>query len=84
KASLFKEIGGYAPIPLMEDVEIMKRLKKRGTAIMLLDAKVTTSARRWEKEGIVYTTLRNRILSFLYLCGVSPEKLKAYYQAHKK
>ena len=83
KASLFKEIGGYAPIPLMEDVEIMKRLKKRGTAITLLDAKVTTSARRWEKEGIFYTTLRNRVLSFLYLCGVSPEKLSSYYKPNR-
>ncbi|WP_263831738.1 TIGR04283 family arsenosugar biosynthesis glycosyltransferase [Sulfurospirillum oryzae] len=79
KTSLFKELEGYAKIPLMEDVEMMNRLKKRGEKIALLDAKVLTSARRWHKEGIFYTTLRNRVLSLLYGLGVSAEKLKKYY-----
>lgn len=81
-ASLFKELGGYANIPLMEDVEMMKRLKKQRIALGLLDAKVTTSARRWQKEGVFYTTLRNQILSFLYVCGVSPTRLQSYYKPH--
>lgn len=84
KASVFKELGGYATLPLMEDVDIMKRLKKRHEAISILNGAVLTSARRWEKEGIFYTTLRNRILSFLYFCGVSPSKLKKYYASHKE
>lgn len=82
QASVFKKLGGYASIELMEDVEIMKRLKKQGVNITLLPQKAHTSARRWEKEGIFYTTFRNRVLSFLYLCGVSPSKLSAYYKAH--
>lgn len=82
KTSTFKSFGGYANIPLMEDVEMMKRLKKNGEELTILDACVQTSARRWEKEGIFYTTLRNRILSFLYLCGVSVDKLKTYYRPH--
>lgn len=83
KASLFNELGGYAPLPIMEDVEIMKRLKKQGKNITLLDASMSTSARRWEKEGIFYTTFRNRVLSFLYALGVSAQRLKAYYHPHK-
>jgi rSAM/selenodomain-associated transferase 2/rSAM/selenodomain-associated transferase 1 len=83
KASAFKEMGGFANIALMEDVEIMKRLKQRGIGITLLDAPIITSSRRWEKEGLFYTTLRNRMLSLLYLCGVSPSKLHHYYPSHK-
>lgn len=79
QTSFFKVLGGYAQIALMEDVEMMKRLKKRGEKIALLKPKVLTSSRRWHKEGIFYTTLRNRIVSFLYWVGVSPEKLKRYY-----
>ncbi len=82
KRATFQDLDGYATIPLMEDIEIMKRLKKQRIAIALLDARVTTSDRRWKKEGIFYTTLRNRILSFLYLCGVSPSVLQAYYKPH--
>jgi len=84
QASFFKAIGGYAKIPLMEDVEMMKRIKKQGETIALLNEKVLTSSRRWHKEGIFYTTLRNRVLSFLYWVGVKPKHLKNYYRWHKK
>lgn len=78
ETSFFRQLGGYAQIPLMEDIEIMKRAKQI-EKINLLNAKVLTSARRWEKEGILYTTFRNRMLSLLYFCGVSPSKLLKYY-----
>ena len=78
-----RELGGYAQIPLMEDVELMCRLKKQKVSITLLDEKVLTSARRWHKEGILYTTLRNRILSFLYFLGVSPKHLLKHYKMHR-
>ena len=66
-------------LPLMEDVDFIKRLKSKGTVI-LLDADVSTSSRHWEKKGILITTLRNWIFLGLYCLGVSPEKLyKRYY-----
>lgn len=83
QASFFKNLGGYAQIALMEDVEIMKRLKKQGQKITLLKSKVLTSPRRWHKEGIVYTTLRNRTLSLLYWLGVSPTHLIKRYKEHQ-
>ncbi|KFL34904.1 hypothetical protein JU57_02735 [Sulfurospirillum sp. SCADC] len=82
QASFFRTLGGYAHIALMEDVEIMKRLKKRDHTITLLKSKVLTSPRRWHKEGILYVTLRNRVLSFLYWIGVSPIKLSRFYKTH--
>jgi rSAM/selenodomain-associated transferase 2 len=75
----FERIGGYRDIPLMEDVEIMQRIKKRGDRIRIIPEKVMTSPRRWEKEGILRCTLRNLMLQFLYHLGVSPERLSRLY-----
>jgi len=78
----FNRLGGFADIPLMEDVEIMQRVKRRKDCCRILPEKVYTSARRWEKEGIVYCTLRNWMLISLYSLGVSPHRLAAYYRRH--
>jgi len=75
----FQRLGGFADIPLMEDVEIMQRVKKRRDSCRILPEKVFTSARRWEKEGILYCTLRNWTLISLYVLGVSPYRLAKYY-----
>ncbi len=79
KAGCFRELGGFTEMPLMEDIDLMRRIKKRGYRIRLIPEPVTTSARRWKKEGLIYTTLRNWILSTLFYAGVHPEKLKKYY-----
>lgn len=76
----FNEIGGYSEIPLMEDVEIMRRIKRRGDKIVIINKKVMTSPRRWEEEGILYCTLRNWLIQILYYFGVSPERLVKYYR----
>jgi rSAM/selenodomain-associated transferase 2 len=75
----FNEIDGFANIPLMEDVEIMRRIKQRGGRIAIINRCVTASARRWEKEGILLCTLRNWLLICLYFSGVSPERLSKFY-----
>lgn len=75
----FHAIGGFKEIPLMEDVDIMRRIKKAGDKICILPLKVKTSPRRWEKEGIVRCTLRNWALITLYCLGFSPEKLAKLY-----
>jgi rSAM/selenodomain-associated transferase 2 len=79
----FRRIGGYAPIPLMEDVEIMKRIRKRGDRIIILPGRVATSARKWEKEGILFSIFRNWFIQFAYFCGAAPEWLaQLYYRRH--
>ncbi|MCX5830174.1 MAG: TIGR04283 family arsenosugar biosynthesis glycosyltransferase [Deltaproteobacteria bacterium] len=80
RRNYFQDIGGFANIPLMEDVEIMWRIKKRGERIAIINRSVTTSARRWEKEGILLCTLRNWLLISLYFSGVSPERLSRFYK----
>ena len=78
----FNEIGGYREIPLMEDVELMQRIQKLGDRIGILPHRVSTSPRRWEKEGIVYCTLRNWVISILYFIGVSPDRLSSFYRSY--
>lgn len=82
--SYFRKIGGYREIPIMEDVEIMHRLKKNRIPICLLPHSVLTSPRRWQEEGFIFVMIRNPILSTLYYCGVTPEKLVNFYKIRKR
>ena len=75
----FDRIGGFKDIPLMEDVELMRRIKRDGRKIHILPAKVTTSARRWQRDGALYTTVRNQVLVALFRLGVNPARLAKYY-----
>jgi rSAM/selenodomain-associated transferase 2 len=79
RKEVFDAMEGYKEIPLMEDVEFMRRMKRSGYNICIIPQKVKTSPRRWEKEGIVYCTLRNWILQGLYHLGVNPGKLVKFY-----
>jgi rSAM/selenodomain-associated transferase 2 len=78
----FRGLGGFRELPLMEDVDLMRRLRRSGGRIHIIRGKVKTSARRWESEGVLYCTLRNWMLMFLYLLGVSPERLARFYHDH--
>lgn len=80
KAGYFSTIGGFKEIPIMEDVDLMRRIKRDGRRIVIFREQATTSARRWEKEGPVFGTLRNWFLMSLYLCGVAPERLARFYK----
>jgi len=78
----FEILGGFSDIPLMEDVEIMRRIKDRGERIFILPEPVISSARRQEKEGVVFCTLRNWAIITLYFLGMSPERLVRFYKNH--
>lgn len=79
KAKIFEEVGGFPEIPIMEDFELMRQLRKRGQ-ITIVSASVLTSGRRWQKLGILKTTLINQIVIIAYLLGVSPEILAQWYR----
>ena len=81
RRNIFYAVGGYPDISIMEDVEFVKRLKGKGKFIILSEC-ITTSSRRWDREGILYTTIRNWILISLYLIGASPNRLKGWYREH--
>jgi hypothetical protein len=72
-------MGGFSDIPLMEDIEFARRLKRQGR-IACLRQKVCTSSRRWERHGIIRTVLLMWRMRLLYWFGVSPAKLAAMYR----
>ncbi|BCS90075.1 TIGR04283 family arsenosugar biosynthesis glycosyltransferase [Pseudodesulfovibrio sediminis] len=82
EARFFHELGGYADIPIMEDVELFKRIRKQGDNILLLSKKVQTSPRRWETEGVFRRTVANWWLRIRYGFGASPAHLVAGYRPH--
>lgn len=77
----FNQMGRYPEIPLMEDVVLMRRIKKARGRIGFIPEPVITSARRWENEGILYATLRNWLLLSAFILGVAPGKLAEYYRS---
>jgi rSAM/selenodomain-associated transferase 2 len=80
RKEIFKSIGGFADMPLMEDIEICQRLNKLGKMV-LLRPPIKASPRRWLQEGVIHTTLRDWSLAFSYtFLKVPPEKLIRHYK----
>jgi rSAM/selenodomain-associated transferase 2 len=75
----FERLGAFEPWPLMEDVELVQRLKRAGR-LWCSSLPLVTSARRWEADGWVARSARNIALLILYACGVSPERLARRYE----
>ena len=78
RRTAFERLGGYPEIPLMEDVELTRRLKRSGR-LASLALRVTTSARRWERNGVARTIVLMWTLRLLYFCGVGPDRLHRWY-----
>lgn len=82
RADAFRALGGFAPIPIMEDVELFHRLRARGGRIHILRERVLTSPRRWECDGVLRRTLSNWLLRLRYGLGADPERLARSYRPH--
>jgi rSAM/selenodomain-associated transferase 2 len=78
RRAVFDALGGYPDIPLMEDVELTRRLKRRGR-LAALGLRVVTSARKWENEGVTRTIGLMWTLRLLYALGVAPARLHRWY-----
>ncbi|MEH2162844.1 MAG: TIGR04283 family arsenosugar biosynthesis glycosyltransferase [Nostoc sp.] len=79
---VFQQIGGFPELPIMEDFELIRRLKPIGR-IVIIPTPVLTSARRWLQKGVFKTTLLNQIVIIAYLLGVSPERIRSWYRREK-
>ncbi|HLE19643.1 MAG TPA: TIGR04283 family arsenosugar biosynthesis glycosyltransferase [Vicinamibacteria bacterium] len=83
RRSVFDAIGGYRDVPIMEDVDLVRRLRKRGR-LKCLDATVTTLPRHWERSGPLFTTLVNWAAIAAFSLGVSPSRLAPiYHRLHR-
>jgi rSAM/selenodomain-associated transferase 2 len=83
RRSAFEVVGGYPDIPLMEDIELSRRLKRVGR-VRALRLTVTTSARKWEREGPLRTIGLMWALRLLHFCGVDPARLHRWYYGAPK
>jgi rSAM/selenodomain-associated transferase 2 len=74
RRTVFEAMGGYAHLPIMEDVDLVQRLRRRGR-LFRSSRPALTSSRRWERDGWIGRTARHLLLILLYFSGVSPERL---------
>jgi rSAM/selenodomain-associated transferase 2 len=79
RRDVFEALGGFASLPLMEDIELIRRLKHRGRVAALPQA-VLTSARRWQRRGFWRTVLLMWTLRLAYYAGISPSTLARWYR----
>lgn len=80
--SFFRQVGGFAEIPIMEDVAICKQARQLAKPTVAKST-IITSSRRWEEKGIIKTVLLMWWLRFAYWFGTSPERLhRIYYPQH--
>jgi len=82
-AARFQAMGGFKEIALLEDLELVRRLRKMGK-IALLATPALTSARRWQRLGCVRTTILNQLILFGFFCRISPGRLVRWYGGIRK
>ena len=75
----FNQIGGFPDIPIMEEVGLSRKLRRCGE-VTLVEPGIHISARRWQKNGILRTTLTNWLITLLYLLRVPPNYLAKLYR----
>ncbi len=74
RREVFQAVGGYPELPLMEDVAMIRMLRRR-TRVTRLPASLVTSGRRYRRGGVLRTWLKHTALISLYLTGASPARL---------
>ena len=82
KTATFWQMGGFPQLPIMEDFELVRQLRKRGK-IAIAPVTVLTSGRRWQQFGVLKTTLLNQLIIIGYLLGISPDRLAHCYRRQK-
>lgn len=78
----FDLLGGFADLPIMEDFNFVQKAKRNGK-IVIADAAVMTSPRRWQKLGVIKTTAINQLIIIGYYLKISPDKLRNFYHRAK-
>lgn len=74
----YDELGGFKPIPLMEDVDLVRRIGRRRLVVLEVDA--VTSAERYRRAGYVRRSVRNLFCLVLYFLGIDPARIERIYR----
>lgn len=80
RRTALEAVGGVPPLELFEDLELTRRLRRHGRIVLVPEAELVISARRWERDGRLWRTLSNRALTALYFLGVPPRVLARAYR----
>jgi len=83
KASVFREFGGFPKLPIMEDFELIRQLRRNGK-IAIVPTPVLTSGRRWQKLGAIKTTAINQLIILGYFLGIPPTTLWRWYRGQRR
>ena len=75
---LLAAVGGIRPLPLMEDVDLVRRLGR--ARLCALDAAAVTSAERWERDGWLWRSARNLTCLAGWFAGIPPSRLARWYR----
>jgi rSAM/selenodomain-associated transferase 2 len=79
RKDVFLKLGAFRPLPLFEDVEFSRRLRREGRTVVL-SKRIYTSSRRWNRQGILKTTLINRMLLMLFYLKFPTSLLSKWYR----
>jgi hypothetical protein len=79
RRDIFEKLGGFQDMELMEDWELSQRIHRLGK-MKMIDKKIGTSARRFQRDGQLKTLLKMHKIKILYLLGTPPEKLNRIYR----
>ncbi len=79
RRATYEAAGGFAELPLFEDVDLSRRLRRRGRIVLADGAELWVSPRRWQREGALRRTLRNWHLTLRYAAGADPARLARAY-----
>lgn len=82
RAKTFRDLGDFPEMPIMEDFVLMRRIRKLGK-VTIAPASVLTSARRWQKLGVLKTTLINQAIILGFYAGIDPERLRQWYRKQR-
>ena len=83
RREVFEEMGGYRPLPLMEDYDFARRLVKKGKTVFLKDS-LLVSSRRWDEHGLLRTMAAWFFLHTAYLLGIPARYLAPFYPAIRR
>ena len=75
---VLRNAGGIRPLPLMEDVDLIRRLGRR--RLRALDAAAVTSAAKWERDGWLHRSVRNLFCLSLWFAGIAPHRIARLYR----
>jgi rSAM/selenodomain-associated transferase 2/rSAM/selenodomain-associated transferase 1 len=78
-AAAFRYVGGFPALPIMEDFVMVRRLRQLGRVVTVNEC-VLTSGRRWQRHGVLRTTVLNQIVVAGFYLGIAPDRLARWYR----